>query len=464
MAAPNVVQLPSWKNQLVRRKNGEPYADERNVLVALEGASELQGILRYDDFHDHILLTRPLPNMPRDSLNRLFNDDDPVVWCDEHLTMLTIWLLAQGFVSLRRTVVQDVVIAVAKRNGFHPAREYLEGLKWDGLPRIKTWLQCYLGAKDNPAYLEAIGPKFLIGAVARIMSPGCQMDTTLVLEGSQGLGKSTAVRTLAKGWSADMTGDLGNKDAAIHIQGVWLTEMSELSAIRRSDQETIKGFISRRIDRYRPPYGRNSIERPRQAVFIATTNENDYLQDPTGARRFWPVECSTINTQALEADTDQLWAEAMEQYSERTLWHLDVAEARTATAEQQSRQRRSVVDDVVLEYADDLKDQGKYVIDMRQLLADVFNINTREDPGKAGHSAYTASKALVKDGWKRLKPVGRGAKRRQCYQWIVEDVAVSEDITHKSHKPDRQEVYEPNDHESQASQAESASLDEDIPF
>lgn len=416
-----IAEFPGWKRSIVRRKNGDPFPDERNVKIALEEAPELRGILQYDEFRDRVELKRPLPGMPRDDLDALFADDRPIDWSDEHVTELTMWLTQQGFVSLRRHIVQDTVIAVAKRHAYHPVRTYLAEAHgaWDGQPRLETWLKVYLGAKDHAAYLEAVGPKFLIGAVARILNPGCQMDSILVLEGEQGRGKSTAVRVLARHkWAYDITGDLGNKDAAVNIQNVWIGEMAELSSLRRSDQESIKGFISRRIDHYRPPYARNSVDRPRHTVFVATTNETEYLQDPTGARRFWPVECTAIDLAKLEKDTDQLWGEAVSRYLEKEPWHLTEAQGRRATIEQASRQRVSPVDTVVLEYVDSLLASKTTRIEMRQLLHDVFDLSTREDPAKAGALAQQVSRALTREGWKRLKPVGRGERRVQAYEYV----------------------------------------------
>lgn len=414
-----VLEFPDWKRQLVRRKNGDIQPDERNVEIALAHAPPLARLLFYDEFRDRIYLRRPLPNMPRDSLDQFFGDDEPAPWADEHLTLLLIWLLEQGFVSLRRYTVQDTVIAFAKRDTVHPVRSYLEEVRgtWDGQGRLATWLKTYLGAKDHAAYLEAVGSKFMIGAVARVMQPGCQMDSMLVLEGGQGTGKSSAVAVLGHEWTADVTGDLASKDAAIHIQGVWLGEMSELSALRRSEQESIKGFISRRIDRYRPPYGRNAVDRPRQCCFIATTNENDYLKDPTGARRFWPVECGNIDLPSLRRDRDQLWGEALARFKERLPWHLTGIETRSAAIEQAARHPLSPVDCVVLEYADTLLASGVRIIEMRQLLRDLFDLDTREDCGRAGALATQAARALTREGWIRLKPVGRGRTRKQQYRF-----------------------------------------------
>lgn len=420
MSMAAVAGLPTWKNKLLRNKSGVFYNNELNVHVALEQAPELKDILEYNEFSDAILLKRLLPSMPADADDKLFLDVPQGPWSDEHVTWLTLWLLAQGFTYLRRSVVQDVVVAVAKAASFHPVREYLEGCRgaWDGKPRLDAWLTNYLAASNPGPYLAAVGSKFLIGAVARIVKPACQMDSMLVLEGGQGTGKSTAVRILGREWSRDVTGDLGGKDAAIHIQGVWIGEMSELSSIRRSDQEAIKGFVSRRIDHYRPPYGRNAVDRPRHTVFVATTNESEYLQDPTGARRFWPVECGVIDLAGLERDMDQLWGEAAQRYKDGEAWHLAGIEVKAAAVEQSYRQKLTPVDTLVLEYADSERAAGNTEIEMRVLLREAFDIETRKDPAKAGGVGAQAARALLSHGWMRLNPVGRGPRRRQMYRYV----------------------------------------------
>lgn len=443
-----VVQLYDWKQRLHRAASGRVYPDERNVLIAFEHSAELKGLLAYNEFRDRVVLKRPLPALPDSSSAPPTSSD----WGDEHLTWLTAWL--QSSVGVRRDTVQNSVIAVAKGAAFHPVRDYLSALVWDGSERLMTWLKRYLGAKDSAAYLEAVGPKFMIGAVARAFSPGCQMDTMLVLEGSQGLGKSTAVHCLAgREWGRDITGDLSTKDAVLNIQGVWIGEMAELTAIRRAEQEHIKAFVSRRIDRYRPPYGRNTIDRPRHCSFVATTNEQEYLQDPTGGRRFWPVECSSIDLKGIERDRDQLWAEAMSRYKIGERWYLSGTETRTAQIEQNARQRLSPLDSTILEYLDGLHETKTGTIGMRQILAEVFNVSTKEDPAKAGGLATQVARTLVSAGWKRLKPTGRGANRTQQYKYEPQEVPC--------------EPYEPcedgkaaDSQGSQASQGDSA----DIPF
>lgn len=444
----NVIDLHDWRERLQRRANGTLFADERNTLIAFENSAELKGLLAYNEFRDRVILRRELPRLPGGSSAVPASTD----WGDEHLTCLTAWL--QSIIPVRRDVVQNAVIAVSKSRSFHPVREYLKALVWDQAPRLTSWLKRYLGAKDHAAYLEAVGPKFLIGVVARVFQPGCQMDTMLVLEGNQGLGKSTAVQFLAgRDWARDITGDLSTKDAVLNIQGVWIGEMAELTAIRRAEQEHIKAFISRRIDRYRPPYGRNTVDRPRHCSFVATTNEHEYLQDPTGARRFWPVECTSIDLVGLERDRDQLWAEAVHRYKAAERWHLDATETRQAAVEQDARQRLSPIDCVVLEHLDELREGGLRVVEMRALLADLFDVNTREDPGKAGALAAQVARTLVGAGWKRLKPVGRGQTRRQQYEYKESETP---------HEPyDPHDVPEPTG--SQGSQG-SQGISEDIPF
>lgn len=434
----NVTPIPfDWRSALAKKANGEPYGHELNVMTAFERAPELRGLFLYDEFRDRIEFTRPFEGF----------GEAGTAWVDVHCTLVTTWL-QRTIQSVRGEAVQRAVELSAKKNAIHPLRDYLKALRWDGKARIDTWLHEYMGAKDDPQYLAAVGPKFLIGSVARILLPGCQMDTILVFEGSQGLGKSTAVRIIAKRHSADMTGDLATKDAAIHIQGTWIVEMSELSAIRRSDVEVVKAFITRRIDRYRPPYGRNSQERPRQCVFVATTNDNEYLQDATGNRRFWPVECSHIRIEELERDIDQLWAEAVVRYYAGDKWYLDASETRRAQVVQVARHKNSPVDLLVLEYADGVRDGGGTQIEMRELLRLVFDLNTREDPGKAGMLGAQAARVLTREGWVRLKAVGRGAQRRQYYVW--NDVSAPVEIA----EPPK------DSQDSQGSQADS----EEIPF
>ena len=220
---------------------------------------------------------------------------------------------------------------------FHPVRDYLNALNWDGTLRLDTWLTTYLGVEDSQ-YSRAIGSRFLISAVARVLSPGCQVDHVLILEGPQGILKSSALQSLADPCFTDRISKLGGKDSAMEVAGVWLIEMSELDALTKATNSTIKSFVTRRHDRFRPPYGKYLVDHPRGCVFTGTINlTGGYLKDPTGARRFWPVTCGVINLKALDRERDQLWAEAVVRFRAGAHWWLTPELQALATVEQTAR-------------------------------------------------------------------------------------------------------------------------------
>jgi putative DNA primase/helicase len=409
-----VVRLDiDWSRSLPRKKDGTLYGDERTVLAAIERAPDISGLVRYDEFRDVIEFDRAPPWAE----NILIGSP----WSDAHRVELQVWLQTAGIQVNRASVVQDAVIAAARRKSYNPLKEYLKHLLWDQTPRLDTWLQAYLGADGDAKYLRAIGRAFLIGAAKRGYFPGTKMDNVLVLEAGQGRGKSTAVRILSKGWCTDYMPDLHSKDAAVQIQGTFVNEFSELAAIHRSDLESLKGFVTRSVDRYRPPYGRNAIERPRQCVFIGTTNLNEYLMDESGGRRFWPVRCRAIDTAALERDIDQLWAEAFwAGVVDDEEWHLPPDLEVLAQSEQEMRRLQSEHEVKLLEFLDAKRAPGAIVF-MRQLLMEVAEFTDLAKQGReAGGIARQFSKILAVNGWEKCKPIGRGSGRRQPYQFVGE--------------------------------------------
>jgi len=206
--------------------------------------------------------------------------------------------------------------------------------------------------EDN-AYARAVGARWLISAVARIYQPGAKADCCLILEGPQGIRKSTALRTLAGEYFTDELADLNSKDAALQTRGVWIIELSELDTLARSEIAVIKAFMSRTSDRFRPPYGKRLIESPRQCVFAGTVNHHDYLKDDSGGRRFWPVQCGRIDVGQLERDRDQLWAEARAKYIGGALWWLETAElVEAAEQEQTERYEEDPWTEVIAEWAE----------------------------------------------------------------------------------------------------------------
>ncbi len=334
------IAKPAWFNRLRQDLVGTPERNEANVIIALTSDIAFAGVLAFDNFSQEIVVRQPLP---WDTATGPF----PRPWEDADDVRTAEWLQLRG-VNVAPLVVGRAVGAVAREHRIHPVRDWLEHLRWDCTPRIETWTSTYLGAAPT-AFHHTVGALWLISAVARIFRPGVKADHMLILEGPQGARKSTAIKVLAgEDWFTDELPELGSKDAAIHMQGVWIVEIAELDAIGRAEVSRIKAFLTRTTDRFRPPYGRYTVEVPRQCVFAGTVNPDTYLRDETGNRRFWPLRCGTIDIAALARDRDQLWAEAVHRFREGAIWWIDdpamLAEAATA---QEARYQADAWDDLI---------------------------------------------------------------------------------------------------------------------
>ncbi len=317
-----------WQDSLLRDERGQVVPNLANAAHALRCAPDLAGLLAFDEMAVLPMLCRPVPN------SRAAEHTEPRALKDADVSALTEWLQSNGLPRLGRETVQQAVDLVARENGFHPVRDYLDALKWDGKPRLNTWLSCYLGAKPPEAeageshsiYLAKIGTMFLVGMVARIYRPGCKLDYMPVLEGRQGGGKSTACAILGGPWFSDSLPDLAGSDAvrlSQHLRGKWLIEVAEMSAMGKAEAAALKAFLTRTEERYTPKYGRQEVMEPRACCFIGTTNEAAYLRDGTGNRRFWPVAVGDCDTAALARDRDQLLAEAVHLFRQGVAWWPD---------------------------------------------------------------------------------------------------------------------------------------------
>jgi len=301
-------------------KNPTPLKNSHNIAVPLLHAPELKKKIKFNLFSSMVDVMAP---MPWDAAG----EEYPRIWRDTDDTELTIWLNQQGL-NCSEKQIRSVVISVAFKNPYDDLVNYLEGIDWDGVPRIDNWLKSYCYAEGPEEYLTAVGSKWLIGAAARGLNPGVKCDTILVLEGTQGRKKSSMLSTLAVNdkWFKDGLSHIGHKDAKQELLGHWIVEISELEAMSKAEVGNIKEFISCRNDKFRPPYGRTVQEFPRRCAMAGTFNPTGtgYLKDSSGGRRFWPVTVERdIDLTALERDRDQLWAEAVVRYKQGDKWWIE---------------------------------------------------------------------------------------------------------------------------------------------
>jgi len=324
---------PAWANRLRLDLSGTPERNEANVIMALNSDPAFSGIIAFDEFRQEVAV---LGALPWDDTEATY----PRPWDDADDIRSAEWLQHRE-VNVAPLVVGRSVGAVARDIRIHPVRAYLEALNWDGTPRLEHWTSQYLGAAPTEL-THAMGGLWMISAVARIFRPGVKADHMLILEGEQGARKSTALKILAgEEWFTDELPDLGSKDAAIHMQGVWIVEIAELDAIGRAEVSRIKAFLTRTTDRFRPPYGRHTVEIKRQCVFAGTVNPDTYLRDETGNRRFWPIRCGDIDVKGLARDRDQLWAEAVVRFKAGAIWWLEDKNLLKAARDEQEKRYQS---------------------------------------------------------------------------------------------------------------------------
>lgn len=332
MADSTVIPLNAWKGKLNTGRSG-PKKTITNLMLFLKNLPEFGISMRWNE-----LAQRAEWN------GRPVEDADLV---DVRL------ILEQHDFEPNVADVLPAVMRHAKENAFHPVRDYLRSLKWDGTARLDHWLQLCLGAPDTP-FVRAVGRKTLIAAVARAFKPGCKVDTVLVLEGPQGLKKSTAIAKLfGETYTAESVNlfDQHNK-MVMAMMGAWCVELAEFIAIQKRDQNTVKGMLSMRNDRVVLPYAKIASDHPRQCVFFGTINPGDsgYLTDSTGNRRYWPVEVSKCDIARIEDRRDQIWAEAFRAFQAGEGWWFDSDEEEALAADQvASREQYDIWDEILEE-------------------------------------------------------------------------------------------------------------------
>lgn len=354
----------AWKKALilVTRKNKETKEEfkaveeksQNNIYLMTRYSESLRGIFILNEFSGRKMVVKCPPWQkaakfkPRDVA-----DDDYARICME---------LERMGMKPTKDRVASAIESICNDRSFHPVQKYFNNLKWDGTPRLAKWIPYYLGAESDPVeYLEGIGTKWMVAAVARIHQPGCKFDHMLVLEGGTDIGKSAVLRKLATFHGEEyfydgMTfGMLQDKDTMQKIQGSLIIEFPELSNLHSRDVEDVKQWITIQEDRGRKPYGREPVMYPRQFVLAGSTNNNEYLRDATGNKRFWPVRCGErLDIKALERDREQLWAEAVALYKDGFKWWIPEGDPliKLTKVAQEKRMVMHPWQDAVLEYVE----------------------------------------------------------------------------------------------------------------
>lgn len=321
---------PDWQKKLeINTKTGECMPSIENAELILLNDPILKGCVAYDQFAEK---PKILKNVPWRVGETIITEGKGTNWEDRDDSGLRGYL--QKYWKFKsENDLRHAFVNVIHRNGFHPVRDYLKGLTWDGVERVETMFARHFGAEDTELS-RAISRKWMAGAVARVMVPGIKFDNCLVLFGKQNLGKSGFADVLSKGWFNDSDIRIGDKDGYASLHGSWVIELAELASVKRVDVEAVKTFLSKRVDTYRPSYGHYVADFKRQCVFFGTTNELEFLRDRTGNRRFWPIRCEhKMSRDLLEKEVDQLWAEAYQIWKRGEKIWLDTVRLENLLAE-----------------------------------------------------------------------------------------------------------------------------------
>jgi len=401
-----------WKDEKLRECR-------ENVFQILQHMPAWQGCLAMDDFANVIRVRRDTPTGLKAG----------EVWDEDQDFKLGLWLAQAVRLFIKSSgTISEGVRATAKANAYHPVREWLEELKWDGTPRLGDWLTDYVGV-NKTEYTSLVGRLFLIGMVARIYRPGCKMDTALIMEGLQGEGKSTIARALAGEWFSDTTFVMGDKDSFIGLRGKWAYELAELDSFNRSESTRAKAFISSSTDSYRAPYDRVSKDHPRQCVFIGTTNQYEYFKDSFGNRRYWPVLCTgELNPSGLSDMREQIFAEAVQLFKAGEQWWPTKEQQNVLIfPQQEERELHDVWEIAIHEWLEADKTRNR-VTSLDILMGALKMEVSKIDGGR--QSAMRVGVCMRKLGWRKERNT-KGAR-----EWVYVRPGAGPAVAVQSVKPD----------------------------
>jgi predicted P-loop ATPase len=402
-----------WENSLDWNASGTALkANIGNLALLLENLPEWAGVFKHDESHDRLYWAEvppPVMGLRCPSKGDAIQDYDYIY--------ISQWFaLHQNYRStFKKEQIRDAVMARGWANRHNSLTAHLDSLEWDGVMRVDTWLSEFLGVDDTP-YARFVGRAWLISAMARAYRPGCKADHVLVLEGRQGVGKTSTFEIIGGEWHLPDIPRVDNKDARGVISTAWIAEFSELAALKGVEQQKVKSFITERVDKYRPPYGHNFVTKPRRCVFAGSTNECEWIMDSTGGRRFWPVRVIRVNFKRLEDERGALLAEARNLYREGELWYPKYdGEIESMIREQQSsRVETDPWDKLVADY---IGAKLTYDRDYQPTLGECFHAVGVQIDKQDRIGARRLGNALRGLGWVK-KRAAKDESGKQAYIWV----------------------------------------------
>lgn len=337
-----------WTRQITRDKEGNIEITVPNLVLVLENDPLLKGKIATNAFSNRLMVTGDVP------WRKIMKREN---WTDADDAGLRNYM-EKVYEMYNRNKTEDAIKVISEKHKFHPIRDYLDPLEWDGVQRLEKLFVTYLGAEDTELN-RAVTRKAFTAAVARVYRPGIKFDYMVTLYGAQGIGKSMILDRMGRDWFSDSLTSVSGKEAFEALQGAWIIEMGELAATKRAEVEAIKGFISKREDRFRVAYGRHTEDFPRQCVFFGTTNDSSFLKDRTGGRRFWPITVHADRVQKhwstlTDEDIAQLWAEAKHYFKEGESLFLDTGMEADMRKTQEAHTEESPWTGLIQEYLDTL--------------------------------------------------------------------------------------------------------------
>lgn len=369
---------------------GNPICNADNVMRILEGFHQFKGSIWYDEFYNKIFTT--------------WGSQGPRTWRDvDDINLMLVIQREFGMARISREAVSMAVVSYAHRNTRNEPQDWIQSLKWDGIARLDMFFTDAYGAEEN-AYSRAVSKNFWISMVARVMRPGCQVDNMVILEGKQGIRKSSSLRVIGGRWYSEANHSIGSDDFLTALHGNIIMEIGELNSFSKAESTRIKQVITNPVDEFRPKYGRHAQKFPRRCILVGTTNEDTYLKDPTGARRFWPIKTNRVDVEYITEQREQFFAEALHRLNAgESWWEVPLEETEQ---EQEQRQQTDVWESVIYDF---LLKHGSDEIAVRDLIVDALKIEI----GRADRAIeMRCANVLKRLGWSKLGQRTTGGVRK----------------------------------------------------